>query len=262
MAGIFVSYRRDDSQGFAGRLADDLGERLGADRVFRDIEIPVGSDFTEVLHRAIAASDVLLVVIGRRWAAGVAPGQPSRLFESTDWVRTEIEAAFSRDKQVVPVLVGGAVMPAVAELPAGIRRLVRLQAAEVSDRHWDDDVDALADRLRALVPGLDRDPVAWSRHESPAEVLRELGEPVFDEAMKPRGRDVGSQPRTGILRGLMSSVWHGLRRALGTALFLVVVYVGLRLFGDESVLGMLDALEARMQIGWERALRYLQGPRV
>mgnify|MGYP001823001046 FL=1 len=63
MAGVFVSYRRDDSQGFAGRLADDLSEILGAQWVFRDIEIPVGSDFTEVLHTSIAASDALLVVI-------------------------------------------------------------------------------------------------------------------------------------------------------------------------------------------------------
>ncbi len=176
MAGVFVSYRRDDSQGFAGRLADDLGERLGDDRVFRDIEIPIGSDFTEVLHRAIAASDVLLVVIGRRWAAGAVRGQPSRLFEPTDWVRTEIEAAFARDKHVVPVLVGGATMPSATDLPEGIRRLVKLQAAKVRDRHWDDDVDALADRLRALAPSLDLDPRARQQIDSQPEVLRELGE--------------------------------------------------------------------------------------
>ena len=54
---------------------------------------------------------------------------------------------------------------------------------------------------------------------------------------------------------------RGLRRLLGTALFLVVVYVGLRLFGDEAVLSMLDALEARLLVGWERALQYLQGLR-
>ncbi len=259
MAGVFVSYRRDDSQGFAGRLADDLGERLGADRVFRDIEIPVGSDFTEVLHRAIAASDVLLVVIGRRWAGGSMADQPSRLLEPTDWVRAEIEAAFARDKQVVPVLVGGATMPAASELPEGIRRLVKLQAAEISDRHWDNDVDALADRLRALCPALDRVPRARPLEESPAEVLRELGERVFDEALSARRPEKRvAALGTGFLNGLMASVWRGLRRVLGTLLLLVMIYVGIRLFGDESMLSMLDALEARLQIGWERALRYLQ----
>lgn len=263
MAGVFVSYRRDDSQGFAGRLADDLDERLGADRVFRDIEIPIGSDFTEVLHRAIAASDVLLVVIGRRWAGGAAPGQPSRLLDPADWVRAEIEAAFARDKHVVPVLVGGAAMPGATELPEGIRRLVKLQAAEVSDRHWDDDVEALADRLRALCPGLDDDASNRSDNESPADVLREIGERVLDETLESRRPEL-STPALGssFLRGLMGGLWRGVRRLLGTALFLAVVYVGLRLFGDESVLSMLDALEARLQIGWERALQYLQGLRV
>ena len=260
MAGIFVSYRRDDSQGFAGRLADDLGERLGDDRVFRDIEIPVGSDFTEVLHRAIAASDVLLVVIGRRWAGDMGFGQSPRLFESTDWVRTEIEAAFARDKHIVPVLVGGAQMPAATELPEGIRRLVKLQAAEIDDRDWDDDVDALADRLRALCPALDGDPPERWKQEGPAEVLRELGERVFDEVLIPDRPDAGPPtPGSTFLQGLMSGIWRGLRRLLGTLLLLVVVYVGLRLFGDESMLSTLDAVEARLQIGWERALQYLQG---
>jgi nucleotide-binding universal stress UspA family protein len=69
MAGLFISYRRDDSQGFAGRLAQDLSQALGENRVFSDVEIPPGRDYAEVLHGAIAASDALLVVIGRRWAA-------------------------------------------------------------------------------------------------------------------------------------------------------------------------------------------------
>ena len=96
MTGIFVSYRRDDSQGFAGRLTDDLSDMLGPDAVFRDIEIPFGSDFTDILHRAIAASDILLVVIGRHWAADSDQGYESRLFEPVDWVRIEIEAAFAQ----------------------------------------------------------------------------------------------------------------------------------------------------------------------
>ena len=47
--------------------------------MFRDIEIPIGSDFTDVLHRAIAASEALLVVIGRQWAGESAQGSGSRL---------------------------------------------------------------------------------------------------------------------------------------------------------------------------------------
>ena len=36
--GIFISYRRDDSAGYAGRLYDRLTARFGGDRVFMDVE--------------------------------------------------------------------------------------------------------------------------------------------------------------------------------------------------------------------------------
>ena len=38
MSGIFISYRREDSQELAGRLFDRLAQRFGKDRVFRDID--------------------------------------------------------------------------------------------------------------------------------------------------------------------------------------------------------------------------------
>jgi hypothetical protein len=38
MAGIFISYRREDSGGHAGRLCDRLTARFGDDRIFLDIQ--------------------------------------------------------------------------------------------------------------------------------------------------------------------------------------------------------------------------------
>ena len=68
MAGVFISYRRDDSKGFAGALMRDLDRRLGAEQVFMDIEdIQGGTDFPAVLRRAVQSSDVLLALIGSRW---------------------------------------------------------------------------------------------------------------------------------------------------------------------------------------------------
>lgn len=259
MAGIFVSYRRDDSQGFAGRLADDLDELLGDDRVFRDIEIPIGSDFTDVLHRAIAASDALLVVIGRRWAGRSDDGLQSRLFDETDWVRIEIEAALAQRKQVIPVLVGGARMPSAEELPGSIRQITKLQAAVLDDRHWNDGVDELADRLRALCPSLATDRPASDDEDSPAEVLRELGERLFDEVVsrqRPR-LSPPSLPPTFTQR-LLAGTGRGLRKLAGIVVTLALVYAGIRLFGDETWLGYLDAFEARLRIGWDRLQHYLQ----
>ena len=38
MAKIFISYRRDDSAGHAGRLYDRLSDHFGLDQVFMDID--------------------------------------------------------------------------------------------------------------------------------------------------------------------------------------------------------------------------------
>ena len=263
MAGVFVSYRRDDSQGFAGRLADDLTDILGDEAVFRDIEIPVGSDFTDVLHRAIAASDALLVVIGRGWVQRGPGGYGDRLFEPTDWVRTEIEAALAQRKHLVPVLTGGARMPAADELPQSIRQLCVLQAAELTDRHWDEEVELLADRLRTLCPGLDTAtgtvtrPV-HHRGESPADVMRDIGERLLDEVVHRRRPRITppAMPPTLTTRAF-GAIARGLRRVVVTALLVAAVYIGLRLFGDDEVLRGLDRFEARLLVGWERLQQYL-----
>ena len=63
---VFISYRREDTPGYAGRVYDSLAERFGEDRLFMDIDtIRPGSEFTEVITEALAECDVLLALIGR-----------------------------------------------------------------------------------------------------------------------------------------------------------------------------------------------------
>jgi len=260
MAGVFISYRRDDSQGFAGRLADDLTEIIGSDLVFRDVEIPVGYDFTTVINRAVEACDVLLVVIGRNWQSPSAQGAKSRLFDPVDWVRAEIEAAFDKGKHVIPVLVGGAEMSSASDLPESIAHLSKIQAYAMSDRHWDDDIKSLAELLQNEVPALIKlsRGVRQSSEESPAKVLRELGNRVLDEVNRHR-REI-KQPEkeySNLRRGPVVIIGRAVKKILTPIFFIAVVYVGLRLFGDNEVLQMLDRVEARLQIGWDRLLNYL-----
>jgi len=112
---IFLSYRRGDVGGYAGRLADALHERMGSKSVFQDVlDIAPGQDYTAVIDRALDNSDALLAVIGPGWLAASTPQGSPRLFAGDDYVRLEIARALDRDVRVVPVLVGGASLPAAA----------------------------------------------------------------------------------------------------------------------------------------------------
>lgn len=146
--GIFISYRRDDTRQAAGRLADDLGDRLGADRIFRDIEkIELGVDFEEALNQALVNCEIMLVLIGRQWSRITDAQGRRRLEQPNDWIRIEIVSALKRGIRVVPVLVDGADLPPESDLPEDLRPLVRRQALEIEDARWKSDVARLAESL-------------------------------------------------------------------------------------------------------------------
>ena len=109
---IFISYRRDDSQGSAGRLRDKLVQYFPPEHVFMDVDtVEPGIDFVASIQKAVGDCDVLLAVIGKRWLDSVdSQGRP-RLESPEDYVGLEIAAALARDIRVVPVLVDGAEMP-------------------------------------------------------------------------------------------------------------------------------------------------------
>jgi hypothetical protein len=123
MPKIFISYRRDDSAGMAGRLYDRLEARFGRDNIFMDIDaIPLGVDFRDYLQHAVGQCDVLLAVIGRNWF-GRNPEGARRLDDPKDFVRIEIEAALARGIPVIPVLIDKVPMPAESELPSSVATL-------------------------------------------------------------------------------------------------------------------------------------------
>jgi hypothetical protein len=142
--GIFISYRRDDTSGFAGRLYDRLAARYGADRVFMDIDtIRPSSDFTVEIERALSSSAACVLLIGRHWASVTKPDGTRRLDDPTDFVRLELGAALRRGIAVFPVLVDGATMPSSDLLPEDIRALGDRQAIELSNERWNYDAGRL-----------------------------------------------------------------------------------------------------------------------
>ena len=143
MARIFLSYRRDDSGGYAGRLYDRLSQHFGHDNLFMDVDtIVLSLDFVEAIQDAVGSCDVLLAVIGRQWLTSTDHQGQRRLDNPEDFVHLEILTALERRIPVIPVLVDGASMPRPTELPNGVQPLARRQALVVGDR-FHPDVDRL-----------------------------------------------------------------------------------------------------------------------
>jgi TIR domain len=149
--GVFISYRREDSGGYAGRIYDRLTSRLGRGNVFFDVDtIPPGRDFVDVLSERVGSCNALIAVIGKHWITSADGQNRPRLDDPSDFVRIEIEAALRRNVPVIPVLVDGAAMPQAAELPDGLKKLPRRQAIEISLTRFDSDAERLNEALSQI----------------------------------------------------------------------------------------------------------------
>ncbi len=143
MPRIFLSYRRQDSIGVAGRIYDRLRAHFGNDAVFMDIDsIPFGEDFREHIDAAVSQCDVVLAVIGSKWAGEA--GAHRRLDDPRDFVRIELESALNRNLPVIPILIDHATMPGEADLPPSLARLAFRNAIELDQgRDFHPHVDRL-----------------------------------------------------------------------------------------------------------------------
>ena len=149
---IFLSYRRDDTGGRAGRFFDVLVARFGARNVFQDVTaVAPGRDFVAQVDAAVTGSDAVLVVVGPRWL-GISDEGGRRIDHPDDFVRREVSRALATEIPVVPVLVDGASLPSAEELPEELAPLRLRQAVTLRDVSWHQDVDDLVRRLEGEVP--------------------------------------------------------------------------------------------------------------
>jgi len=256
VAGLFISYRRRGSQGFAGRLADDLIDRFGEEQVFRDVEIRPGDDFAEVIESAIASSSALLVVLGPQWLDHRNEKGEPRLHEPGDWVRLEIEAALARNTWIVPILVGGAQMPPSSALPDSIQRLSRIQAFELTDRRWDRDVEQLAAMIASRIPALDHAGKTERKNrkidrdqpaDSPARALRDVGMRVLEEIGRARRKSpYPPQLSKRIWSSVSSHLARLVKRAISIAVLLAVAYFLIQNYGSPATRRMVNDVISRI----------------
>ncbi len=151
MVKIFISYRREDSSSYAGRIYDRLWRVFKKKNVFFDVDTMFyGKDFRLKIRTSVDSCDVLLAVIGRQWATITDEHGERRLDNPDDFVRIEIESALQRPEcLVIPVVVNGAKLPKHTSLPPSLQQLVFKEAAFIrDDPDFHRDMDKLIRRLK------------------------------------------------------------------------------------------------------------------
>jgi TIR domain-containing protein/sulfatase-modifying factor enzyme 1 len=149
---IFISYRRGQDAGFAGRLFDRLERTFRRKALFMDVDsIAPGQDFVSILEARVAECDVLLALIGRGWLTATDEAGRRRLDNAEDFVRIEIATALTQTKRVIPVLIDDVPMPRSKDLPEVLKPLVRRQATRLSHDRFKADSDRLIRALKQVL---------------------------------------------------------------------------------------------------------------
>lgn len=149
--GIFVSYRRADTAGHAGRLADQLKSQFG-DQVFLDVDsIKPGANFRDVIKETLDKCGAVIVLVGKRWRERDETAPP--FGDPSDVITQEIQMSLDLKIPLVPVLVDGASMPSESELPSQLKIFSSLNAIDLRHASFDRDLEALSENLVEIFGG-------------------------------------------------------------------------------------------------------------
>lgn len=221
---IFISYRRGESGGHAGRLHDRLVQTFGPGRVFMDVDsIPLGTNFIDILRAEVAQCGVLLAVMGKGWLDARDDKGNRKLDNSNDPVRLEISSALQREIPVIPVLLDDARFPDVEMLPDGMTELPLRNWIAIHHTSFHADVDRLIEALKKLLA--ERREQREAEERRAAEALRKAAARAkeLDAATKPA--KLGSSVRleiilavllaSGLLLAMGAAHYYGLKRSQG-----------------------------------------------
>jgi beta-lactam-binding protein with PASTA domain len=180
---IFISYRRDDAEGEAGRLFDDLVVEFGEQSVFMDVStIEAGRDFRKVIDESVSTCGVLLALIGITWIDTKNETGQRRLDDPADFVRLETASALRRDIPVIPVLLRGTKMPRAEKLPNDLKDLAYRNGVELTHARWNSDVQLLIKSLHQLL-------------DSPRRSAGEIQQTATGSGMTATGARTASEPK-------------------------------------------------------------------
>ncbi|MBT2385947.1 toll/interleukin-1 receptor domain-containing protein [Streptomyces sp. ISL-11] len=173
MTEVFINYRTGDGEKTAALIDQELSRRFGREHIFRASKsIAPGETYPDALLAALRRSSLLLAVVGPDWANFRA-----RLHDPEDWVRREIEEAFTCELPVVPILDGRKTNRlSKADLPPELARLADLQSISFDTHDVETGLRRIGDLVAEMVPGL-RDPAQADKTSSaPDTVTNSIGD--------------------------------------------------------------------------------------
>lgn len=154
---FFISYRVQDSVHATALIAQRLATAFGWENVFRDRDsLPLGALYPQRIRRAVERSDAVLAVVGPSWLTASDGSGARKLDNPHDWVRCELRLASRLGIPIVPVLLDGASLPAVHELPADIAVLGVSTFWRVDHESFESDVRGLIDGLARMAAPAER----------------------------------------------------------------------------------------------------------
>ena len=147
---IFLNYRRDDADAYAGRSHEVLAQEFGDDEVFlAEFSIRAGEVWDWTIQQAVVHAKIMLALVGRSWLREEAGKR--RIDSAEDVVRRELVGAMDRGTVVIPVLLPEATIPRSADFQwnDSLRLLPELQFHRLAGaRHWKSDVGALLTTIK------------------------------------------------------------------------------------------------------------------
>ena len=203
---IFISYRRADSAGYAGRIYDRLAAHFGKEAIFMDVDtIEAGLDFVDVLENAVQSCDVLVALIGRQWLNIKDEAGERRLDNPQDFVRIEVAAALNRGIRVIPVLVDGTSMPNSGQLPSNLKPLARRNAVLVNHYSFHADASRLIEQLELALKAAEDSKILKVKRLREEEVQKKRQEeienllPQADIALDLKDWELAKEKLTAVL---------------------------------------------------------------
>ncbi len=220
MPAIFISYRRNDSEGEAGRLFDDLVEEFGENSVFMDVAaIEAGRDFRKAIDESVATCGVVLALVGKNWLDAKDENGKRRLDDPADFVRLETASALRRDIPVIPVIVRGATMPHADQLPEDLRDLAYRNCVELTHARWSSDLQVLLAALHRQL-GVDKSQPAAAQPEAAERPA------AIPQAVKPAKIDRAAEMALDLLAMPPEKPEKNLRMYVGVGVLALLALVG------------------------------------